>query len=185
MMSGEASAFLGVSAVIVAFTFLGLSLLLSPSFSWWINALSDLGHSTRSEVAPIFNFGLLLTGFLTSLYSVKTLINHAKYSGISLTLSGFLLQLVAMFDEVYGYLHYLVSVLFFLSLGLSSILYAVERRSLTAAAAFIIGFLSWTLYWIGVLNTGVAVPEALSSIAVASWIVRSALERTLENSLRT
>ncbi|RJS82153.1 DUF998 domain-containing protein [Candidatus Bathyarchaeota archaeon] len=176
MMSGEASAFLGVSAVIVAFTFLGLSLLLSPSFSWWINALSDLGHSVRSEVAPIFNFGLLLTGFLISLYSVKALIRHARYTGVSLTLSGFLLQLVATFDEVYGYLHYLVSVLFFLSLGLSSILYAVERRSVTAAAAFIIGLLSWIFYWTGILDVGVAVPEALSSIAVALWIIRSTLE---------
>lgn len=100
-----------------------------------------------------------------------------------MTLSGFLLQLVATFDEIYGYLHFLVSILFFLSLGVSSILYVVEKRSIIAAIAFIVGFLSWTLYWTGILNTGIAVPEALSFIAVASWIIQSALENALEKPL--
>ncbi|MCD6529576.1 DUF998 domain-containing protein [Candidatus Bathyarchaeota archaeon] len=172
---------LGVSAVVVAFIFLGLSLSLSPFFSWRVNALSDLGHSTRSEVASIFNFGLLLTGFLISLYSVKTLVKHARGTGVSLMLSGFLLQSVATFDEVYGPLHYVVSVLFFLSLGSASILYAIERKSFTAAAAFIVGLLSWILYWTGILHMGVSVPEAVSSIAVASWVVRSALETLLKS----
>ncbi len=54
----------GIAVPIVSFVSIAVSILLSPWFSWKVNALSDLGHATRSSVFPIFKLGLLLGGFL-------------------------------------------------------------------------------------------------------------------------
>ena len=168
-------ALLGLVAPLVAVMFIAAAILLSPWFNWGTNALSDLGHSTKSEAAPFFNFGLLSTGFLIILYSLTSFKNHTKYTSIFLVLTGLSLQLVATFDEVYKPLHFIVSVLFFLSLGFSSISYFIEKRSTLAVAALIIGVSSWILYGLEVYSAGIAVPEAVSAMAVAAWVMLSAL----------
>jgi hypothetical membrane protein len=83
-MKENLAALLGIIGPLTAYIFIGLSIGLSPSFSWYRNALSDLGHAQRSNVAPIFNFGLLLSGFLTTIYSVRSLIKYAKYTSCRL-----------------------------------------------------------------------------------------------------
>jgi hypothetical membrane protein len=174
-MRGKA-ALLGIAGPLIAYMFIGLSIGLSPSFSWYRNALSDLGHAQKSNVSPIFNFGLLLSGFLITIYSVKSLINYAKYTGISVAFSALMLQAVAAFDEIYGRIHFVVSVLFFVSAGISCIIYFVEKRSLIALMSFLTGLLAWLTYWFGVYNAGIAVPEIISAIAVTSCIIQSALK---------
>jgi len=168
-------ALFGLVAPLIAIFFIVVSIVLSPWFSWWSNALSDLGHSVNSEVAPLFNFGLLLSGFLTILYSITSFRNHAKYTSYVLVIVGLSLQLVATFDEVYGSLHFQVSVLFFMALGFASISYIVEKRSVLAFAALIIGSVSWILYGLEIYSAGIAVPETISSIATVTWVMLSAL----------
>jgi len=168
-------ALLGVIGPLIAFVSIGVSITLSPWFSWERNALSDLGHVVKSGVAPIFNFGLLLTGFFLVIYAAKVLKEYARWTGYSLVISAFSLQLVAVFNEVYGSLHFVVSIILFLSLGITSLLYAAERKSYSAVAAFTIGFISWIFYWTGIYNIGVAVPETISSAAALFWITPSAL----------
>ena len=174
-------ALLGILAPLTAIIFISAAILLSPWFSWGSNALSDLGRSAatdgapQSEVAPLFNFGLLLCGFLMILYSFTSFRKHAKYTSCMLVLAGLSLQLIATFDEVYGSLHFLVSVLFFATLGLASISYGVEKRSRLAFAALAIGAASWILYGLGIYSAGIAVPETVSSIATISWVMLSAL----------
>ena len=175
-MSGRVYALLGMIGPVIAFVFIGFSIAFSPWFRWEVNALSDLGHATRSGVAPIYNFGLLLTGFLVTVYSVTAMRTYARWTSCSLLFSAFTLQLVALFDEVYGYTHYFASYLLFVSFGFASIIYAVERKSVLALMAFVIGFLTWILYWGGICSAGVAVPETISSLAVLSWILSSALK---------
>ena len=63
-MSERTYALFGVVGPLVAYFFIGLSIILSPWFSWSTDALSDLGHSVKSDVASLYNFGLLLAGFL-------------------------------------------------------------------------------------------------------------------------
>lgn len=174
-------AMLGIFGPLIAYICIGISIYLSPDFSWHINALSDLGHAQKSSVAPIFNSGLLLSGFLTALYSVKSLINHAKYTGVMLMFSALMLQAVAAFDEVYGRIHFAVSVLFFVSAGISCLTYSIEKRSILAALSFLAGLLAWMLWWIGAYRAGIAVPEIISALAVTSYIIRSALEIMLSN----
>ena len=126
-MSEQKYALFGLLGPLAAIFFVIIAIVFSPWFSWWSNALSDLGHSVNSEAAPLFNFGLLLSGFFMIIYSITTFRNHAKYASYFLVIVGLSLQLVATVDEVYGSFHFLVSVLFFVALGLVSSIYAVEK----------------------------------------------------------
>jgi len=175
-MSKKVYSSLGVVGPLVAYGSIGISIMLSPWFSWERNALSDLGHAVKSGVAPIYNFGLLLAGFLIAVYAVKAFKEHAVWTSYSLAFSAFALQLVAVFDEVYGFLHFVVSVLFFVSLVVASVFYAVERKSYLAVVALVISVVSWALYWAGAYSAGVAVPETVSSLAAVSWMVSSAFK---------
>lgn len=173
-MNGRLYSFFGIVGPIVSYVLIAVSILLSPWFSWQRNALSDLGHSTKSNVSPIFNLGLLLGGFLVMIYVNTIFRKYAKFTSICMSISAFSLQLVATFDEIYGSLHFVVSVLFFLSIGLSSIVYAVEKKMYIGILAFSIGLISWVSY--GRLYTsGIAVPETVSSSACMSLIVYSAM----------
>jgi hypothetical membrane protein len=169
-------ALLGVIGPLTAYVFIGMAIWLSPWFSWWVNALSDLGHATRSSAAYIFNFGLLLTGLLIMVFAIMVFRKYAKYTSVSLAATAFALQMVAAFNETYGFLHFEVSVLFFVLLGVSSIVYAIERRSFLSVIAFIVGLSSWALYGAKIYSGGVAIPEILSSTAALSWVVLAALK---------
>lgn len=168
-------AIFGLLGPLVALFFIVISIILSPWFNWGNNALSDLGHSIESDVAPLFNFGLLLSGFFAILYSILSFKKKAKYTSYFLVLAGLSLQLVATFDEVYGSLHFLVSVLFFVALGFASITYVIEKRSILAFAALIIGLASWIIYGMDIYRSGIAVPEIISSMATSIWVMLSAL----------
>lgn len=166
----------GVFGPLIAYISIGISIVFSPWFSWSGNALSDLGHSIKSDVAPIFNFGLLITGFLTIIYAVKVFRKYAKFTSLSLTISAFLLQLVATFDEVYNFLHFSVSLLFFVFLGTTLLIYIIEKKSALVLAVFIIGLCSWILYYMKMYEVGIAVPEIISSLAVVSLLVSSTIK---------
>jgi hypothetical membrane protein len=169
----------GIISPIVAYVSIGISIVFSPWFSWEKNALSDLGHSMRSSVAPLFNLGLLLSGFFMMIYAVQVFRRYSKYSSFFLTVSALFLQLIAVFDEVYGYLHFLVSVVFFLSIGATSLVHAVEHKSLSSLMAFIVGLSSWIIYFFDFYELGISVPEAISSLAVTMILVSSAIKINL------
>ncbi len=168
-------ALFGLLGPLIAFLLIGSSIGLSSWFSWGNNALSDLGHSVNSDVASLFNFGLLLSGFFTVIYALKSFRKHAKYTANFLILSGLSLQLVATFNEVYRPLHFQVSVLFFLSLFFVSLSYIIEKRSVLAIIMLVVSLISWITYGLEIYSTGIAVPEIVSSIATSVWIVWSAL----------
>ena len=175
-MNEKFYALLGIIGPLVAYVSIVLSIFQSPWFSWERSALSDLGHSVDSNVAPIFNFGLSLAGFLIMIYIFTTFCKYAKYTGAGFIVSSFFLQLIATFDEVYSFLHFAVSVLFFISLCITSLLYAYERKSVFAVIMFIIGFSSWILYGLEIYSAGIAVPETISSVTVMLMLVYSAIK---------
>ena len=169
-------ALLGIFAPFVTYFSIATSILYAPWFSWQRNALSDLGHSVNSTVAPVFNLGLFFTGFIVIIYAIKVLITHTKYTSICLITSAILLQLVATFDEVYGSLHGLVAVLFFLSIWSTSIINAIEKKSSLPIIAFLAGLSSFVLFEMNVYSAGIAVPEIISFGAVATVIQISAIK---------
>ena len=174
-MKEQNYALFGILGPLIAIIFIATAIVLSPWFRWGSNALSDLGHSVNSDVAPLFNFGLLLSGFLIIFYSITSFRSHAKYTSYFLMFAGLALQLVATFDEVYGSLHFQVSVLFFVALGFASISYIIEKRSVLAVAALVIGLCSWILYGLEIYSAGIAVPETISSMATVTWVMLSSL----------
>lgn len=142
-------------------------------FDWGTHALSDLGHAVQSPVAPVFNFGLLLSGFLIIVYAATVFRKHAPFTSHFLLISGFMVQLVAAFDEVYGVLHYGVAVAHFLMLTVTSAAYTVERRSRLALITLVVTLSFWLVYSTGLTPLGIAVPEMASKIVLA-WVVYSA-----------
>jgi hypothetical membrane protein len=165
---------------LIAYLFIGASIASAPWFRWSKHALSDLGHALRSESAIYYNFGLAAAGLLIAIYAVTSLIKRAKYASLCLASSAFSLQLVAVFDEVYGYPHGLVSIAFFVLFLVSSLVYAVERRSIVAGASFLVGLSAWVFYWMDLYGGGIAIPEIISATAATSWIILSALETLLK-----
>ncbi|MCK5626162.1 DUF998 domain-containing protein, partial [Candidatus Bathyarchaeota archaeon] len=88
-------ALLGIIGPLVAYLSIGISIFQSPWFSWERSALSDLGHSVDSNVAPIFNLGLSLAGFLIMIYILTTFRKYSKYTATGFVVSSFFLQLIA------------------------------------------------------------------------------------------
>lgn len=164
----------GVFGPLLVYISIILSLVLSPWFSWENNMLSDLGNAANSNVAPIFNLGLLLSGFFMMIYALTVFKKHAKYSSYCLFVSTFFVQLLAAFNEVYGSLHYAVAVPHFVMLSLTSIVYTMEKRSVVALVTLSIVMISWLLYTLNIFNFGIAVPETVSKLVVA-WIMYSAI----------
>ncbi len=150
--------------VVVPVSCIVISIILSPWFSIYNNALSDLGHVLRSSVAPIFNYGLATGGFLIGLSSVL-----ARRLGVFMRLSilgtGYSLMLVGLFDESYNRfhnLHFKVSVLFFTMLIIMLIACSVEFRTIKPILAATVMVFLWILYFKRHLTPGAAVPESLS-----------------------
>jgi hypothetical membrane protein len=168
-------ALFGVVGPMLVYLSIIASIVLSPWFNWENNALSDLGHSINSNVAPIFNLGLLLAGFFLLIYATTVFREHARYSSVCLLISTFLVQLLATFNEVYGSLHYVVAVPHFVMLSLTSVVYTIEKRSMIALTTFLVVLAAWTLYTLKIFNIGIAVPETISKIVVA-WIMVSAVK---------
>jgi hypothetical membrane protein len=175
-LPGKKSALMGVIAPLVGYVFIAVTIANAPWFSWQNNALSDLGHARNSAVAPLFNLGLFLTGSLLLIYAVTVFHKYAAVTSWFLSFTSISLQLVSTFDEVYKSLHYVVSVLFFVLLGCTSIVYVLEKKSSLAAIGFVIGLASWVLYGTETYTAGISVPETISSLAVIPWIMHSAFK---------
>lgn len=165
------NALYGVFALIALYSSIFISIGLSPWFKWTENALSDLGNLSHGS-APIFNFGLLLSGLFVILYSVKALALHAPRTSYFLAFNGLCLQLVALFCENYGAIHFYVSVLLFASLVFSSAAYFIEERCYLSLIV-LLEIPIWALHFQGFLFKGVAIPEILSSFLMLPWLIRT------------
>ena len=124
-------AWLGILAPLCAVTFIGISIILSPWFSWRDNALSDLGIS---PVAPIFNSGLIITGFLVLMLSITFARvereNKQGFTGaVALLIMSFSTIGAGVFTENMIELHIIFSLLTFTSLIISSILLGLRFYS--------------------------------------------------------
>lgn len=171
---------IGVLPLLIALVVIASSMSAYPGFSLSRNALSDLGHSVRSPAAVTFNLGLQTSGLLLAAFAL--LYGRRAFPATSWCLlsSAYFLQLVAVFDELYGRVHGAVSVAFFLSLLASALAYMYERRSALLLVSIAIGMGGWIAFWAGLFEWGVAVPEAIAIAATALWyadMLRGVAER--------
>ncbi|RLE98431.1 MAG: hypothetical protein DRJ57_03595 [Thermoprotei archaeon] len=138
------------------------------------NALSDLGHAARSRVAPIFNWGLSTGGLMITLVSAVCFRKYRLLLAAGMA-TGYSLVLVAVFDEIYGYLHFVVSVAFFLSLAFTLAAYAASFRTLTPLPALAAGITAWILHIGYNIPKGAAIPELVSILLCAPFYLHAAL----------
>jgi hypothetical membrane protein len=166
--------YFGIFTPILGFAMILLAIETAPWFSWTGNALSDLGVDGLTAV--VFNHGLQMTAALMSLYSLGvyefTRGDTVGQAGFLLTLaSAVFLFFIGLFPETAGRVHFYFSVAFFVSLPLSSLTLAYynwrqgcRRLSYLSAAVGAMAVLVWVPGW-----DAVAIPEALSALAVGAW----------------
>ncbi len=155
----KAPGYLLILALLSPIIGLGLvfaSIAISPWFNLWENALSDLGKMGRPSAA-IFNLGLASSGFLmSSTLLISCLDNKRK---IVLFLTGDFLVLVGVYNESYGSIHFIVSVLFFIGLMTYLFTTGIYDRSILRIIIGLSHMAVWIAYFAAGIPSGAAIPE--------------------------
>lgn len=154
-------------------TLILIAIALSPWFSIWDNALSDLGHALKSSVAPLFNLALVVGGVLLIVLALKYMYSYySKIRAIILLYAGFVLVLVGVYDEVYGFLHFIVSVLFFLGIIAYLIAIGIEEKSPYPVIVAVLQLIMWTLHLFYNIPPGAAIPELIAILSFIPFYTR-------------
>jgi hypothetical membrane protein len=173
----------GFLAPIVAFTCIFSAIASYAEFSWINNALSDLGV-VLGITSLIFNSGLFAAGVLGIIFAIaglRTLFSKSWVGKLGSAVFGaaiIALICIAIFNENYSPTHYLVSVAFF-TLGpialfiLTCAFYLNGQRGLAAfsVAIGVVAALPWILKFTLYYVPDVAIPEAVSALAVSVWAI--------------
>lgn len=172
----------GFITPIVAYGSIFFAISLAPWFSWYRNALSDLGARSPSDV--YFNLGLILSGILVTIFSIglfyilKGVLG--KFSAVILLIDSIALMGIGFFPETAGRIHFYFSVIFFLLYPISSLLFGLNLIMyksntffgiLSVIMTFLCFFIWFIIPWKSIGVTGVAIPEFLSSLLGCIWMV--------------
>lgn len=172
----------GILTPVIAFTFIALSILTYPRFSWINNALSDLGI-VPGTTATLFNFGLYVSGLLILIFSIglykylnKNIIG--KIGAIIFAAASLALEGIGWAPENLHPFHYYFSVAFFSLVPISLLVIAgyfsslrQNRLAVFTLVIAILGATMWVLYFLIHYVPGVAIPEALSAIVGSVWTI--------------
>lgn len=180
---------IGFFAPLIALTTIAIAILLSPGFDWFIHALSDLGHYTRTDLGPykllgaiVFNSGLIVTGILMLLFTIWflrwTKDIPTKIGIIPLVISLVFLIGIGIFSENFGDIHYWVSVGFFLTFPFSMWFIGIgwlrfSHLRLFSIVSIILPFISvfmWVDYMNGTSIWQQAVPEIVTALSAIVWL---------------
>jgi hypothetical membrane protein len=163
----------GILLPVVMFGCLGLSIASSPWFTWTDHALSDLG--IQGHTAALFNFGMIIGGVLTFIFSlglIKVLSN--KIGAYLLTFSSFALIGIGVFPETVLILHSFTSASFFVMLTLALLVIGMTIKQNRFERT--IGMLALLVALIAMSSSvflfqlkGVALPEAFSCFPWFIW----------------
>jgi hypothetical membrane protein len=172
----------GILVPLVAFSCILSAVASYPQFSWFDNALSDLGV-VSGATGLIFNFGLIASGILCIVFVIGLFIFLGKsvlgrVGAFVLFLTCLALVGIGVFPESFGETHYFVSVMFFVLLPVSlliivaAFLWSKEvlmgmLTLFTAIAAAIPWVLLFSVHYV----SGVAIPETISALAGSVWTI--------------
>ncbi|MHA1959348.1 MAG: DUF998 domain-containing protein [Candidatus Thorarchaeota archaeon] len=180
----------GIIGPIIALVCIILAIAISPSFTWEGNALSDLGHYTRTDIGPnplvraiIFNSGMITAGVLT-LYTTISFIRElndtiTRIGMLPFVSAALFLIGIGVFSENFGSIHFMVSVGFFLSfpwamwiVGIGWLRY--KNLRVFSLVSIILPFVSLYL-WINAYGpaafwSGVAIPEIVTALTAVLWV---------------
>lgn len=166
---------------------LAATFLAGNDFNWNRNALSDIGVSTVSIAANVFNISLVLTGVLDFVFALGFTKANARnalfYVGdLLLVIGGISLSLIGIFTEAYGILHFYVSAGYFGFTSLAIILigfaFRKAQRATRGNVSILIGLIAALTMlggtfaeWHVLLGLGFAVPEFIASLVFAAWTI--------------
>ncbi|MHA1653168.1 MAG: DUF998 domain-containing protein [Candidatus Thorarchaeota archaeon] len=174
----------GAVAPLVALLCIVTAIAISPWFSWFDNALSDLGnYNNGMPAAAIFNAGLITTGAMLFVFLMRLMGRvHDTLTRVGLaifSISVAFLTLIGVFSENAGKIHFWASVGFFFTfpfamwaVGLSWLRFVHLRWF--AVTSILLPFVSlylWTVTFGGTASwTGVAIQEILTALTAIVWI---------------
>lgn len=175
---------IGILGAVLAYPFIAISIILTPWFNFYDNALSDLGNiAWNAPIAHVYNAGLILSGFLVALFALLTSLKHRLWSYLSwsilLMLTGLDLALIGVFPEDAGRIHGVVSIIFFtmmiivmLVYGLCSLTVKNYFAGVLSIALSVASAIVWMVKWGW---RGVAVQETLTSLMATIWLLTVSL----------
>lgn len=171
---------LGGFAALSAYPFVLVSIVLSPWFNIFDNALSDLGNlATNGRAGYVYDAGLILSGCLilvfAALYSKESRDRRTLIWTGPLAVAALDLALVGVFSESTGHIHGVVSEIFFLMIVVTMLSYSYVSWPLGSprigAVALVFGILSALIWFVTWPWPGVAIQESATSAMTAFWLV--------------
>jgi hypothetical membrane protein len=173
----------GFAAPFFAFAFISAAIASYSSFSWTDNALSDLGV-VPGVTSALFTVGLCGGGLLTLVFAALGLYNYAgdktagKVGAAFFAAAAVSLILIGVFNEHFRPTHYIVSVAFFFAAPLAFFIltaafYHKHQKKLAAftIATGLVAAVPWILQLTIPYVPDVAVPETISGLTVALWVI--------------
>ena len=150
-----------------------LNILISPWFSWYKNALSDLGVH---QYGFIFNSAIFTEGIINGLYFFFYGKNSRQRYLI--VIGSFSLSLVGVFNEDFHLLHLIFALIYFILMPIYIILNSSYTENLNKFFNIIIGTASLFVIIVGILSSfrliprilGLGVYEMLEAVLISMWI---------------
>ncbi|TFG10594.1 DUF998 domain-containing protein [Candidatus Thorarchaeota archaeon] len=175
---------LGIVGPLVSLLCIALAIPLSPWFTWFGNALSDLGNYNNGfAVAILFNSGLIISGLSCFLFTIwfltKTRSIALRFGMIVFAISNVFLILIGIFSENAGSIHFTVSVGFFATFPFAMWIAAADflrfkETRLYSIPSIVLPFASIYLWYITFTDsapwTGVAIPEIVTALTAILWL---------------
>ncbi len=191
----RAGAICGLVAPFITYACILLAIASYAEFNWITNALSDLGIVPGATMI-IFNGGLITGGILFLIFALvlvsfvgKDIVGRVGAS--ILVLACIALISVGIFNEHFKPTHYLVSVALFVFLPISLLVLAGafwrggdKRFSVFTLAIGLAAAIPWVLQFTIHYVSHVAIPEFVSGLAGAIWVL-SLSYNMLKESLST
>ena len=150
-----------------------LNILISRWFSWYKNALSDLGVH---QYGFIFNSAIFTEGIINGVYFFF----HGKNSRqrYLIVIGSFSLSLVGVFNENFHLLHLIFALIYFIFMPIYIILNFGYTENLNKFFNIIIGTASLFVIIVGILSSfrliprilGLGVYEMLEAVLISMWI---------------
>lgn len=177
----------GAIAPLVALGTIFAATLLSPSFAWTANALSNLGGKYAAVATPttrlLFNNGLIVggvvgLGFGPALLAARR--NAVELLGVALFGASLVaMALIGVFPQ-HRDPHFAVAVAFYTLLSLSfwaygagNVIAGARQRGLLTVGGGVLNFLTWAVWGLtgAFTRPGLALPEIVGAMAFGVWAV--------------
>ncbi|MFP3299594.1 MAG: DUF998 domain-containing protein [Thermoplasmatales archaeon] len=150
-----------------------LNILISPWFSWYKNALSDLGVH---QYGFIFNSAIFTEGIINGLYFF--FLGKNSRQRYLIVIGSFSLSLVGVFNENFHLLHLIFALIYFIFMPIYIILNFGYTENLNKFFNIIIGTVSLFVIIVGILSSfrliprilGLGVYEMLEAVLISMWI---------------